>query len=82
MSSNASVIPPTPSADQYDATGDRPLIEAADDPIALFTHWLSAAMASEPNDANAMTLSTVDAAGYPDARILLLKDVTAAGFTF
>ena len=29
-----------------------------------------------------MTLSTIDASGAPDARIVLLKDVDARGFTF
>jgi len=40
------------------------------------------ARASEPNDSNAMSLATVDAGGNPDVRIVLLKGVDAAGFTF
>ncbi len=54
----------------------RPLLEG-EDPIALFEAWLSEAVKSEPNDANAMTLATVDADGLPDARMVLLKGVDA-----
>ena len=39
-------------------------------------------IAAEVTDANAMTLSTVDAAGQPSARIVLLKGFDAAGFVF
>ena len=52
------------------------------EPYGLFAEWLEAAKAGEPNDANAMTLATLDAEGVPDARIVLLKDVDARGFTF
>ncbi|MCX8500940.1 MAG: pyridoxamine 5'-phosphate oxidase [Alphaproteobacteria bacterium] len=45
------------------------------DPFALFDRWLAAAFASEPNDANAMVLSTVSPAGRPSSRIVLLKGV-------
>ncbi|MEL6567904.1 MAG: pyridoxamine 5'-phosphate oxidase [Pseudomonadota bacterium] len=82
MADPASLIPPTPDAKAYAAQGDRPLIAPSDDPIALFGHWLSEATQSEISDPNAMTLATVDAYGWPDARIVLLKDFSAAGFTF
>jgi pyridoxamine 5'-phosphate oxidase len=52
------------------------------DPIALFAAWLAEAEASEPNDATAMTLATVDSDGRPDARIVLLKDFDDRGFVF
>jgi len=82
---NASVIPPSPSALDYEAqlaaNGDETLFER-DDPIALFIEWLEAAKLSEINDANAMSLATVDADGMPDARMVLLKDVDGRGFTF
>ena len=52
------------------------------DPYALFQEWLAAAEASEPNDANAMTVATVDASGMPSARILLLKGIDPHGFVF
>lgn len=52
------------------------------DPFALFDDWLKQAWDKEPNDANAMTLATVDADGVPDARIVLLKERAEEGFTF
>jgi pyridoxamine 5'-phosphate oxidase len=55
---------------------------AADDPFALFAAWLEEATASEPRDPTAMTLATVDAAGLPNARMVLLKGADARGFVF
>jgi len=52
------------------------------DPIALFDEWFAAATASEPSDANAMTLATADRDGRPSARMVLLKRHGADGFTF
>jgi pyridoxamine 5'-phosphate oxidase len=52
---------------------------AAPEPFALFHEWFDEAKAHEPNDANAFALATVDAAGMPNARILLLKGVDTAG---
>lgn len=51
----------------------------ADDPFATFAAWYSEAQTSEPNDANAMSLATVDSAGLPNVRMVLLKDVDDAG---
>ncbi|GHD51104.1 pyridoxine/pyridoxamine 5'-phosphate oxidase [Thalassobaculum fulvum] len=53
-----------------------------DDPFEQFRSWFADAEASEPNDANAMTLATADSDGRPSARIVLLKDVDARGFAF
>lgn len=81
----APIIPPSPTAEDYAAqlaaNADESLFER-EEPIALFVEWLADARAGEPNDANAMTLATIDADGLPDARIVLLKDVDEAGFTF
>lgn len=52
------------------------------DPIELFQAWMKDAEASEPNDANAMTLATATPDGVPSARMVLLKDVDAKGFVF
>ena len=52
------------------------------DPFALFAEWLKDAEKSEPNDANAMTLATVDEEGLPNARMVLLKDFDDKGFVF
>jgi pyridoxamine 5'-phosphate oxidase len=78
----SSVIPPTPSAADYADSGDRPLIPETGDPLGLFQQWMADARAAEPNDANAMSLATVDAEGHPDVRIVLLKGVDETGFTF
>ena len=52
------------------------------DPIARFRDWMHEAEASEPNDPNAMALATVDAAGQPAVRMVLLKGLSADGFVF
>mgnify|MGYP001003733073 CR=1 FL=1 len=52
---------------------------AAEDPFALFDGWFAEASAREPNDPNAMALATVDAAGLPNVRMVLLKGVDPAG---
>jgi len=53
-----------------------------DNPFALFDAWMADAQKSEINDANAMSLATVDAAGMPNVRMVLLKEATPAGFVF
>ena len=78
-------IPASPSESDYldQVAKAEPLAPISDrDPIAQFSEWLEAALKSEPNDANAMTLATVDDQGMPDARMVLLKGVDEAGFTF
>ena len=55
--------------------------EAAE-PFALFAAWFAEAQKSEPNDPNAMALATVDGAGLPDVRMVLMKDYDADGFVF
>ena len=52
------------------------------DPIDLFQAWLKEAEGVEPNDPNAMALATVDAAGCPNVRMVLLKGVNHDGFVF
>ena len=54
----------------------------ADEPLRLFGAWFEEAKRAEPQDANAMTLATVDADGMPDARMVLLKDFDEQGFVF
>ena len=77
-------IPASPSEDDYVAqvaAADLPPLTASD-PLALFQDWLAEAVAKEPNDANAMSLATVDADGMPDVRMVLLKEASAEGFVF
>lgn len=61
---------------------DRSGIFAGDDPFVLAKAWLAEAEASEINDPNAIALSTVDATGMPNARMVLLKDIEPAAFVF
>jgi pyridoxamine 5'-phosphate oxidase len=44
--------------------------------------WFADAKAAEPNDPDAMALATVDAAGLPDVRMVLLKAADERGFVF
>ena len=50
--------------------------------VALFLDWLEDARQREVAEPHAMTLSTVDSEGVPDARVLVLKDVGANGWAF
>lgn len=61
---------------------DRTGLFAGDNPFEIARHWLSEAEAAEPNDPNAIALSTVDADGLPNARMVLLKEIEDAGFVF
>jgi pyridoxamine 5'-phosphate oxidase len=52
-----------------------------------FEAWFAEAQAHEPNDAEAMALASVDAAGMPNVRMVLMKGVDAVdhparGFVF
>jgi len=77
------VIPSTPSAAEYKADNERDLSWiGADEPIALFETWLASAGATELTDPHAMSVATVDAAGLPDVRIVLLKGLDERGFVF
>ncbi len=59
----------------------------AEEPFDLFEAWLAEARKHETNDANAMTLATVDQSGMPNVRVVLLKGLDAGtvpdrGFVF
>jgi pyridoxamine 5'-phosphate oxidase len=56
--------------------------DAASDPFELFTRWFDEAVAAAIPEPNAMTLATVDAAGRPTARIVLMKGTDARGVVF
>ncbi|WOI55243.1 pyridoxamine 5'-phosphate oxidase [Palleronia sp. LCG004] len=62
--------------------GSETSIFGADDPFALTRAWLAEAEATEPNDPNAIALSTVDAEGMPNVRIVLLKGIEDDAFVF
>jgi len=57
-------------------------IAAKDDPMALFAQWMEEAAKTEPNEANAMSVATVDAGGHPNVRMVLLKEANPRGFVF
>lgn len=61
---------------------DRDGIFAGDDPFEIARRWLAQAEQSEVNDPNAIALSTVDANGLPNARMVLLKEIEADAFVF
>ena len=52
------------------------------DPIRQFETWFKQALDARLPEPNTMTLATVDARGYPSARILLIKGVDERGFVF
>lgn len=65
-----------------DAVADRTGIFAGDDPFAIARRWLDEAAPVEPNDPNAIALATVDGAGLPNVRMVLLKDISDSDFVF
>jgi pyridoxamine 5'-phosphate oxidase len=76
------LIPPSPRYDPGEPPPDDAAFFANDEPLQLFLDWFREAKAKEPADPNAMALATVDAAGLPNVRMVLLKDVDPRGFTF
>ena len=67
--------------DEYSSPG----LDASDldrDPIAQFRRWFDEAVGAGVVEPNAMTLSTVDAAGRPQGRIVLLRGIDEHGFAF
>jgi pyridoxamine 5'-phosphate oxidase len=71
-------------SDQRVAYGEGGLDEhaLAPAPLAQFRGWYTDALTAGITEPNAMTLATVDAAGAPSARIVLLKQADERGFTF
>ncbi len=57
-------------------------IFAGDDPFEIARNWVAEAEKTEPNDPNAIALSTVDEDGLPNVRMVLLKDIEADAFVF
>lgn len=53
-----------------------------DDPITLFEKWFNQALETDPYDANAMHLATVDDQGRPSIRVVLIKGYSNEGFVF
>ena len=58
-------------------------INLPSNPFLLFDNWFKEVKsANSESEVNAMTLSTIDSDGYPDARIVLLKYYSIEGFIF
>lgn len=85
------LIPPSPSDEQYQqeqafqeafaVDADQGEVFTSDDPLELFAQWMALAKTHEANDPNAMSLATVDSSGFPNVRVVLLKELDE-GFVF
>ncbi|MFN4146265.1 MAG: pyridoxamine 5'-phosphate oxidase [Runella sp.] len=51
-------------------------------PFDQFRRWFEEAVHAQALEPNAMTLSTISADGYPQGRIVLLKELDVSGFVF
>lgn len=51
-------------------------------PHELFVEWLNLAIDQGIKEPHAMTISTVDSDGFPDARVLILKNINDQGWYF
>lgn len=56
--------------------------DVGEHPIEFFRKWFEEAVKADFNEVNAMTLATVDDAGIPHTRVVLLKDIEEEGFVF
>jgi pyridoxamine 5'-phosphate oxidase len=54
----------------------------ATDPFKLLAAWYAEAERAEPRDPNACQVATVDSAGLPNIRTVLVKDQGTEGFVF
>ncbi len=62
--------------------GDKRDIFFGDDPFQIFKRWFKEAVKTEINDPDAIALSTVDSAGMPNVRMVLLRQIEDASFVF
>ncbi|SGY91899.1 Pyridoxine/pyridoxamine 5'-phosphate oxidase-PNP/PMP oxidase-Pyridoxal 5'-phosphate synthase [Moritella viscosa] len=61
---------------------DLPDLDPSVDPFDQFQNWFKAAQDCGIVLPESMTVSTVDANGYPSCRVVLLKELTKEGFVF
>jgi len=52
------------------------------DPIRLFEQWLKEAVEKQVEESNAMSVSTIGADGFPQSRIVYLKELFEGGLVF
>lgn len=57
-------------------------LSVPDSPLELFTSWLNAAIDAGVDAPHAVTVSTVDDDGAPDARVVILRNLDERGFSF
>jgi pyridoxamine 5'-phosphate oxidase len=62
--------------------GDLNLSDLPDSPFDFFNKWMKNATELIKKDANAFVLSTVDSAGSPSSRVVLLRQADKSGFSF
>ena len=58
------------------------IADTAENPIDQFARWFEEALQAEVKEPNAFTLATINAAGRPRARVVLLKGFDQDGFVF
>lgn len=63
---------------EHDAQTEIP----AEKPFDLFAEWFDLALASEPNDPEAVALATATPGAAPSVRMVLLKEHSPEGFVF
>jgi pyridoxamine 5'-phosphate oxidase len=54
----------------------------AEEPFRLFAAWFAEAKSAEPVNPDAMAIATIDEAGLPNVRMVLLKGFDERGFVF
>jgi pyridoxamine 5'-phosphate oxidase len=54
----------------------------AEEPFRLFAAWFAEAKKAEPVNPDAMAIATIDEAGLPNVRMVLLKGFDERGFVF
>jgi pyridoxamine 5'-phosphate oxidase len=52
------------------------------DPIALFEQWLKEAVQKPVNEPNAMSVSTIGADGFPQSRVVYMRELFEGGLVF
>lgn len=56
--------------------------EVLSDPLQQFGKWFEESLLSQVTEPNAMVLSTINEAGFPSSRVVLLKDINTDGLSF
>lgn len=57
-------------------------IRITKNPFVQFENWMNEALKARVNEPTAMSVATFGIDGFPDSRIVLLKDFSENGFTF